>query len=321
MNIVLLQSKLHLEEIDQLLKEFPQYLFLTVNDASYRTLQKNQWQAVEVIYGNRLNKEDLAQAPALRWIQVPNSQLNRISMEAVHERGSIIVSTTPDDNIEQVGEFVIGGILTFAKNFIHWSEADRFPNLLWDSKWRDEMWTLKGKTLLQVGLGRVGAEIAKRARQLDMVIWGLDEKKNFHPHCDKTFSFADLHSVLPAVDIVSISLPATKEYEKRFGATEFHLMKEDSILSLIGSTSILDAESLVQHELEGKFRGILIDAPYATPLSQSSPLWDLKTKIITPEASTRPKSKQRHAFRLFLYNFRQFVHGNFKDLKNRVELE
>lgn len=319
MNIVLLQSKLHLEEIDQLLKEFPQYLFLTVNDASFRKLNDHQREKIEIIYGNRLSKEDLSQMPSLRWVQIPNNQLNRIALDDVIARGSIIISTTPDENIEQVGEFIIGGILTFAKNFVHWSEASQFPSLVWDSKWREDIWTLKDKILLQIGLGSIGTEIAKRAVQFNMKVWGLDIKKNFHPYCEKTFDFRDLHSVLPAVDIISIALPPTKEYDHRFGAAEFEQMKMDSIITLIGPHTQLDAEALQQQEARGKFRGILVDAPYSIPIPHNSPLWSLRNTIITPEASPRPKSRNRQSFRLFLYNFRQYIHGNFKDLKYCVE--
>ncbi len=321
MNIVLLQSKLHLDEIDLLLKEFPEFLFLSLNESSYRQLQKSQWNDVEIIYGNKLTADDLTLAPNLRWIHATGSLLNRINIEEIRKRGNIIVTKTPDENIHQIGEFVIGGLLTFAKNFIRWSEADHFPALLWDSKWRDEMWTLQDKTLLQIGLGRIGTEIARRAQQFDMKVWGMSEKRTFHPHCDKTFSFKDIHSVLPVADIVSIALPPVKEYDNWFGEVEFEQMKENSILSIIGPHTIVNAESLVKFDQKRKFRGILLDAPYQTSIPQNSPLWELREKIITPEASPRPKSKDRQAFRLFVYNLRQYAHGNYKDFRNKVEFE
>lgn len=321
MNIVLLQSKLHLDEIDLLLKEFPEFLFLSLNESAYRQLQKSQWNDVEIVYGNKFSAEDLQLAPNLRWIQTTGSQLNRINQAEIRKRGNIILTKTADENIYQVGEFVIGGLLAFAKNFIHWSEADHFPALLWDSKWRDEMWSLRDRTLLQIGLGSVGTEITRRAQQFDMNVWGMEEKKTFHPYCERNYSFKDLHSVLPAIDVVSIALPASKEYDNWFGEVEIEHMKDDSILSIIGPHSILNAESLVKHDQKGKLRGILLDAPFQTSIPQSSPLWQIKNKIITPEASPRPKSKDRQAFRLFVYNLRQYVHGNYKDLRNRVDLE
>jgi phosphoglycerate dehydrogenase-like enzyme len=304
-----------------LLKEFPQLLFLTVNDVSYRKLQKHQWENVEIIYGNYLNKDNLSHAPSLRWIHATGSQLNHIDLEEVRKRGSIIVSRTPDENIDQIGEFVLGGFLTFAKNFIHWTQADQFPALLWESKWRDDMWTLKGRTLIQVGLGRIGTEIARRAKELGMTVWGVEEKKNFHPHCNKTFAFKDLHAVLPAADIVSLALPTKNNFEKWFGRVEIEKMRKDSILSVVGDHNILDAEALAESDSKGKFRGVIIDATFASPIPHDSPVWKVRNKIITPEASPWPKSKEQEAFRLFVYNLRQYLHGNFKDFRFRVDLD
>lgn len=321
MNTVLLVSRLDLEEIDLLLKEFPQYLFLSVNGSAYPKLEKKQLQDVEIIYGNRLTPEELSHAPRLRWIHATGSQLDKICLDEIQQRGNMIVTKTPDENIDQIGEFVIAGLLTFAKNMIHWADADHYPALLWDSKWRDRMWTLKGKTLLQIGLGRVGTEIARRSRQFEMTVWGIDAKKTFHPYCNKTFDFKMLHSVLPAVDIVSIALPPGKEFTHWFGDTEFEHMKNDSILSVVGSHTIIDAAALLKYEQEEKFRGVMIDAQYSPQIPQDSPLWSLRKKIITPEVSPMPKSKERQAFRLFIYNLRQYEHSNFKDFRNVVPLQ
>jgi phosphoglycerate dehydrogenase-like enzyme len=96
-------------------------------------------------------------------------------------------------------------------------------------------------------------------------------------------------------------------------------MKEDSILLSIGSSTVFDENALVQVAKTGKFRGILLDAFYQMPIPATSPLWKIPNVIITPDVAQRPKSTQRQAFRLFLYNLRQYVHGNFKDMRNLVD--
>ena len=72
MNIILLQSQLLLHEIDLLLKEFPQFLFLSLSEAAYRNLGPEHWARLEILYGARLTKEELAKAHQLRWIQCPS---------------------------------------------------------------------------------------------------------------------------------------------------------------------------------------------------------------------------------------------------------
>ena len=318
MDTVLLLSKLHTNEIDLLLKEFPQLLFLTVNEAAYRKPQKNQWQDVKIIYGDILSEVDLPSLPSLDWLHTTCSRLDQVDLNAICKKGTITVTKTPDENIDQTSEFVIGAILLFAKNFIHWSESDQFPSLLKESKWGDSMWTLKRKTLLQIGLGKIGTEIARRSKEFGINVLGMDEIKTFHPYCKKTFTFKDLHAILPSADIVSLALPFKEKFEGIFGEADIAHMKTDSILSVIGSHTVLDAEALLKFDQANKFRGILIDTYAETPIPVSSPLWRLKQKIITLEASQLPKSQEKEAFKLFLYNLRQYVHGNFKDFRGRI---
>lgn len=319
MNIILLQSPLTLQEIDQLITEFPQYLFLSLSEAAYKNLPPEQWTQLEVIYGSRLTKEEFPLAEQLHWIHCPGPYLNRLCMEEIEKQGNILVSHTIDENLPQIGEFAMGSILAFAKNLFAWKEVDKFPHLVWDSKWRDSMWTLSQKILLQIGLGKVGTEITKRASQMGMKIWGMQQHRSFHPYCHKVFSLNDLDSVLPEVDIVSLCLPRGKEFIRWFQKEEMELMKEDSILMSLGSSTILDEGALAQVAEKGKFRGIILDAFYQTPIHLNSVLWKIPQILITPDVSQRPKSRERHAFRLFLYNLRQYVHGNFKDMRNLVE--
>lgn len=319
MNIILLQGQLTLQEIDQLLKEFPQYLFLSLSEAAYKNLSPDHWARMEILYGFRLAKEELEIANQLRWIHCPGPYLNRLCMEDIEKQGTILVTNTIDENIHQMGEFVMGGVLAFAKNLFQWKEANQFPNLVWNSKWRDTMWTLKNKTFLQVGLGKGGTEIARRAHGFEMKVWGTDPHFSFHPYCQKIFPIQELHAVLPQADIVCLSLPKGRGYQRWFQMEELELMKEDSILISLGSSTIIDEEALVKTVQTGKFRGVLLDAFYQIPIPITSPLWKLPNVIITPDIAQRPKSTERQAFRLFLYNLRQYVHGNFKDMRNVVD--
>lgn len=318
MNIVLLQGRLSLQEINLLLKEFPQYLFLSLGESAYKNMISEHWEHLEIIYGSKLTKEELLLAPQLRWVHSPIPHLNRLCMHDIEKRGNILVTNTTEENIPQIGEYVMAGILAFAKNLFAWREASHSPVMLWDSKWRDNMWSLKNKVLLQIGLGRIGTEIARRARQMDLHVWGMKEHASFHPYCHKTFEIKNMHAYLPQADVVSISLARGKEYHNWFQQEELELMKQDSILVVIGSSTLVNEEALAQTAKSGKFRGILFDAYHQTPIPAQSLLWTIPNLLITPEVSPRPKSTENHAFRTFLYNLRQYIHGNYRDFRNMI---
>lgn len=319
MNIILLQTQLALAEIDLLLKEFPQFLFLSLSEASYKNLTPVHWGRLEVLFGSRLTREELALAHQLRWIHAPTAHLNRLCMDEIEEQGNILVTNTIDENVTQTGEFVIGSVLAFAKNLLAWSELDKTPAYVWDSKKRDTMWTLPGKTFLQIGLGKVGTEIARRARGENMRVWGVQHHRSFHRYCHKVFSTQEINSLLPLVDVVSIALPRAKEYQNWLQKSELDLMKKDSILIVLGAANLIKEEDLVACASKGKFRGIVLDYIYQNPLKPTSLLWTLPNTIITPDVAPRPKSTERVAFKIFVYNLRQYLHGNFKDMRNVIE--
>ena len=240
-------------------------------------------------------------------------------MKEIQQQGNILVTNTRDENLPQMGEFAMSAVLAFAKNLFHWWEIKQFPALLWDSKWRHSMWTLKDKVFLQVGLGKPGTEIARQAGLMGMKVWGVDQNASFHPYCTKTFPFTDLLKLLPLVDVVSTCLPREREYHQWLKQEHFEAMKEDSILIVIGSSKLVDENALAEVAKTMKFRGIAIDGQHQLPIAQNSPLWKIPNILITPEIAPRPKTKDTQSLRLFRSNLRQYVHGNYSDMRNLVD--
>lgn len=319
MNIVLLQSSLSEDQIHLLTTEFPQYLFIAPKELEYKNLTDEIWGRIEIIYGNRLTAEDLKKASQLKWIHSPSPNVNPLCINEIEKRGNIIVTRTKEENTQQISEYVMAGVLSFSKNLFYWKTLNHDPSALWSSKQRNTLWTLQGRTFLQIGLGVVGSEIAHLASQLGMNVWGLQERHSFHPYCRKIFVRGELHALLSMADIVCLALPREWQKEQWLKKTEFELMKEDSILVIIGPKNIFNEEALaaIAHETK-KFRGILLDLDYPEPLSLHSKLWGTPNVIITPEIAPRPKLTEKEAFRLFRHNLRQYLHGNFTDMLHIV---
>jgi D-2-hydroxyacid dehydrogenase (NADP+) len=319
MNIILLQTSLLPHEMTLLIQEFPQFLFLSLSEASYKNLTAEYWERLEILYGSKLTADELSKAHHLRWVHCPFPSLNRLCIEEIEKQGNILVSNTLEENTFQVGEFVMGAILAFAKNLYHWKEIYTHPAQVWNSKWRDSMLSLKNKVFLQVGLNGVGTEITRRAKQQEMQVWGMQERRSFHPHCHKIVELKQMKALLPEVDVLCLSLSKRKDYHHLLQLEELDLMRPGSMLIILGSSDVIQEDALHKVAKTGKFRGILMDASYQNPIPPSSKLWEIPNMIITPEIAPRPKSLERQAFRLFLYNLRQYLHGNYKDMKNLMK--
>lgn len=320
MNIVLLQSPFPLSDTELLIKEFPQYIFLPVSPTSYNNLSDEHWGRIEVFFGNHISDDDCKKAHQLRWIHSPSPHLNRLKIAPLIDGGSLLVSATPEENTKQIGEFVLAAILAFAKNLFHWQNGQLSPLLVWDSKWRETMWSLRGRTLLQIGLDERGSEIARKCQEMDMRVIGALPHKTLHPFCHETVSFAEAQRALPSADVVCLCLPDNKQSVNFFNQADLALIKQDAILIVLGDYHAVDINAFADHVNGGKLRGALFDCSYHTPPPPHSPLWTLPNVLVTPEIAPRPKNPEAQSFHIFLYNLRQYSHGNFKDMRYLIDL-
>lgn len=332
MNVLILQYSLNPQELARIHREFPQlklrYYHLldfskfqmgpTVEEKAVDT-QDHNWKSVEILFGNHLTIEELKAAKDLRWIHNPSPSFSRMCLKEVIEKGNIIVTVGTGEYHFSVAEFVLAGILSFAKNLLYWKEMMHAPSHLWENKMRDNIWNLPNRILLQIGLNKEGTEIARLAKLNGMKVWGMEERRSFHPFCEKSFVMSDLLDVLPKVDVVSICLSKKDEYQDLITKSELEFMKQDSVLIVIGPHAVVNEHALVEVAQTGKLRGIILDVPYGSRIAPESPLWTLKNLLVTPEIAARPRQLSAKIFQSFHYNLRQYKVGNFNGMRGRVE--
>lgn len=309
---ILLQEEVSFEALDTLTIEFPHLDFIDHCEHDY------DWHGVEIIYGSSLLEKELAIAPRLRWIHCPGADTRNLCMDKIKKRGDILISLGARFNATQIAEYVMGGILSFAKQFFNWEKAPRETEEFWNWPLKETMWTLKGRLLLQIGLGHLGTEIVRHGNFFGMKSWGIQKARSFHPYCKKTFSMNELHSILPQADVVVIALPNKGLQKILFGLAEFKLMKPDSIFILVGSGGMVDEQALIEVAKSKKFRGILLDAFHFGPPKKNSPLWSLPNTHLTPMVAGIPETDDLPSLRLFRRNLRHYIPGKIKEMKNLV---
>src|SRR5207244_12712320 len=126
-------------------------------------------------------------------------------------RGSGIIATQPSGSLSgPMAEHTLGLLRALARNFpasvraqdrSRWSQQE-----IWDKP--QHLTDLNGKILLIVGYGSIGREVAKRARSLDMRVWGVTRSgEGDRTHAERIFSAAKLADALPDADYLLISAP------------------------------------------------------------------------------------------------------------------
>lgn len=179
---------------------------------------------------------------------------------------------------------------------------------------------LDGKTMLVVGLGAIGSEIAKRGKAFGMTVWATRRSEAPKPDfVDRVELSGEMLSMLPEADVVVIALPLTPETEGLFDKKAFAAMKEKAYFINIARGAIVDQDALIAALKNGKLAGAGLDVTTPEPLPADNPLWKMRNVIITPHVATHAEITGERGWALLRANLSRFAAG--EPLYNVVDKE
>ncbi|QIB65340.1 D-2-hydroxyacid dehydrogenase [Kineobactrum salinum] len=195
-----------------------------------------------------------------------------------------------------------------------------------EREWRRELSAelhfgeLTGKTMLVVGLGGIGTEIARRAHALGMRVTATRNSSREGPDFVAYVGLSDeLHKLAGQADVVVNSLPLTEQTTGLLDRDFFAAVKRGAIYINVGRGKTTVTEELIAALESGQLYGAGLDVIDPEPLPEDSPLWQLPNVIITPHvASAGGASRQRTAL-IAVENLRRYVAG--EALLNLVDME
>lgn len=126
-------------------------------------------------------------------------------------------------------------------------------------------WTLRDKTLLLLGYGEIGEDIAEIATAFDMELTAIKRTWEDIPELDELGTNEDMHDMLPKADFVICTLPHTEDTEGYLGKEEFEHMKDDAHLVNVGRGPVIDEGALYETLKEEKLGGVAIDTWWNYP--------------------------------------------------------
>ncbi len=310
--IVISSWSLSEEQIDRLRHEFSQIEFvLPSDDAEYARVIPN----ANAIVG-RFPQDMLAQARNLQWIQSEGAGVDRLLTPAV-VAADVVVTNAQSLHAVQISEHVLAMMLAFARDFKQVFLAQR------EHVWRAPVFhpfCLDGQTLGVVGMGGIGAALARKAHHLGMRVIGLRRNpQQPPPYVDALVGSDGLHDLLRQSDHVAVCCPLTPATVGLIGEEELRLMKPTAFIYNIGRGRIIQAAPLLQALKEGWIGGAGLDVTDPEPLPPDAELWDLQNVIITGHTSGTAPHNADNFFDLLVQNFQRFLDG--EPLLNIVDKE
>jgi glyoxylate reductase len=149
-------------------------------------------------------------------------------------------------------------------------------------------------TLGLIGLGRIGAEMAKRARGFDMKVLYHDVIRRPDLETELALEFAPLEILLASSDFVSVHTPLLPETHHLMNRERFEQMKPSAILINTSRGPVVDTQALVEALQQGEIGGAALDVTDPEPLPADHPLVAMPNCIVVPHiasASLATRSK------------------------------
>jgi phosphoglycerate dehydrogenase-like enzyme len=241
----------------------------------------------DIFVGYSLRAEQLQHAKKLKWLHSTAAGVAQLMYPELRDSG-ILVTNPSGVFSPAMAEHTLGLMLALARNFPdtvrhqdrgHWGQQE-----IWDQP--RHLTELGGKTLLIVGYGSIGRELAARAKAFGMHIIGVTRSgKGDLTHVDKIVPISALDEHLPGADYVVIAAPETLETRRLIGSRQIALMKKASCLINVARGSLLDEDALLRALESGSLGGAALDVTGIEPLPSESPLWKAPNLLITPHLS------------------------------------
>jgi phosphoglycerate dehydrogenase-like enzyme len=265
---------------------------------------------VEVLCGYHAGFE-MAEAPKLRWLQLTSDGLNHLQGKPILNSDVLITNSRIFG--APIAEYVFASAIAFNRRFPQmrqrFQEGRVWPTDQWEEYAGEE---LAGKTLLIVGYGSIGRQLARVARAFDMHVIAT-RRQIEQPRCEdnkvEVFPADHLQQLLPRADLVVVCLPYTEQTRGAIGEAELHAMKPTAYLVSVGRGKVIEDAALYRALSEGWIGGAGLDVWAHTPLPPDSPYFDLPNVIMTPHMAGISQGGYQRMTDLFCENLRHFLAG------------
>ncbi|MDR3201326.1 MAG: D-2-hydroxyacid dehydrogenase [Spirochaetales bacterium] len=271
---------------------------------------------IEIAAGD-FPQELVPQTPALKWFQQWYAGADWLQRYPQAITQPFLLTNASGVHGPQMAEHLFGLLIAWYRKFPEIFAAQKKHE--WARSILHKAELLHGKTLLVLGFGVIGEQVAKIAAAFGMRVIGVRRSApdGITPNVEKVVDFQRMYEVLPEADVVVDILPYTRETHHLIGDTVFAAMKHSAVFANIGRGPTVDEAALAEAVRGGVIAGAVLDVTETEPLPPESPLWDIPGIIITPHYSGSHPQYDEMVFELFLDNLRRYRRG--EELRNIVD--
>ena len=249
-------------------------------------------------------------AKRLKFIQSISAGIDQYDKDVLRTHG-IRLANAAGVNANAVPEHAMALMLAL-KRHIHTGRdnqaARHWRGMISEIAARED--ELAGKTLLIVGLGRIGGRLARLAKAFDLKVIGTRrDPARGSEGADAVFGHERLPELLGQADIVALACPLTPQTEGLIGAKAFTAMKPSAHLINVARGKVVDEDALIEALQEKRIAAAGVDVTREEPLPAASPLWAMPNVLITPHTAGETQAYEDRVIDLLLENLDRLWRG------------
>jgi phosphoglycerate dehydrogenase-like enzyme len=265
----------------------------------------------EILIAAHVDGRDLAsRAPRLRWIQSTSAGVEKL---VPHLPPSVVLTNASGVHGPKGGEYAMTALLMLNHGVPHFVTSQR------ERRW-DPLFTspIAGRTVVIVGVGRIGGEVARLARRFGMKVLGVRRSGRPHPAVHRMFSTKGIRTALRRADFVVVTTPLTSGTRGLVGAKELDCLPRHAGLVNLGRGAVVDYDALSAKLWAKELSGAVLDVFPEEPLPPESPLWATPNLIVSPHCAVDDGvAYVPRCLDIFFANLRRYIGG--RPLRNVVD--
>jgi phosphoglycerate dehydrogenase-like enzyme len=300
----------------KLLERLPKSTEVVIGD-SVTTVEKAAPFADVIFHwpGRReLLQEVWKMAPRVRWVHSMWAGLENVLFPELLE-SPVILTNGRGVFSQSLGEFVLGSILFFAKDFRRMIRSQEAG--IWDPFDVEEV---SRQTVGILGYGEIGRAVARRSKALGMKVLALRHRPELSssddPLIDELIPPENMTELMRRSDYLVAALPNTPLTRSLIGAPELRAMKPTAVIINVGRGPVIDEPALISALREKRIRGAALDVFETEPLPAGHAFFGLDNVLLSPHCADHTSDWLDQAIQLFLDNFERFQKG--EPLRNVV---
>jgi phosphoglycerate dehydrogenase-like enzyme len=254
-----------------------------------------------------LLRQVFGMCPGLRWVHSRSAGLDGqlfpelIASPAALTNGSGVFG-------QLLGEFVLGAILYFAKDFRRLIRNQTAG--VWEPF---DIAEISGRTAGIVGYGDIGRAVATRLRAMGMQVLAVRRQAAPQQHADplvsRIYGPDGLLEMIAQCDYLVVAAPLTPETHGMIGAREFAAMKPGAVVINVGRGPVIDEPAMIQALAEKRILGAALDVFTTEPLPPGHPLFQFENVLLSPHSADHTPDWLDRAMQFFLAQFERFAKG------------